>query len=469
MSYNIPFDITTYIAESIHEVYKTLFEALFLVILVVFLSLQSWRASLIPLVAVPVSLIGTFGFMLAFGFSLNMLTLLGLVLAIGIVVDDAIVVVEGVRTYHGRRRIVSLRGYPQSHERTDRGTRGHLARAGCRVRSRELFARNHGYALPPVCHHDCRIRADLTGRGPHADSASVPYYCVPPTAGKTSCFARSTNGWHVEITNTSTCYNGQLARPRRIIAWFGMAIVLIVVLNRVIPSSFLPEEDQGYFKVELALPEGATLERTRKVTERAVDYLKDHPAVAYVQSVAGSSPRVGTNQSRTELTVILKPWEERKKGNLSLEEVMSDVRSEFKKYPEALVFLSTPPVIPGLGTSGGFELQVEARNGATFENLVEAVDTLVKYAAKDKALTGVSSSLQAEIPQLYFDVDRDKAQFLGIPLADIFSTMKAYTGSVYVNDFNMFNRVYKVYMQAEAPYRMQKEKPEYVLREDLQR
>lgn len=171
----------------------------------------------------------------------------------------------------------------------------------------------------------------------------------------------------------------------------------------------------------------------------------------------GSSPRVGTNQSRSELTVILKPWEERKKGGMSLKEVMNDVRTEFKQYPEALVFLSTPPVIPGLGTSGGFELQVEARNGATFENLVDAVDTLVKYAANDKALSGVSSSLQAEIPQLYFDVDRDRAQFLGIPLADIFSTMKAYTGSVYVNDFNMFNRVYKVYMQAEAPYRMQKE------------
>ncbi|MFR4038749.1 MAG: efflux RND transporter permease subunit, partial [Butyricimonas faecalis] len=211
-----------------------------------------------------------------------------------------------------------------------------------------------------------------------------------------------------------------------------MAIVFIIVLNRVIPGSFLPEEDQGYFKVELALPEGATLERTRKVTERAVNYLKEHPAVAHVQSVAGSSPRVGTNQSRSELTVILKPWEERKKGGMSLKEVMDDVRAEFKQYPEALVFLSTPPVIPGLGTSGGFELQVEARNGATFENLVDAVDTLVKYAANDKALSGVSSSLQAEIPQLYFDVDRDRAQFLGIPLADIFSTMKSLTGSVYV-------------------------------------
>ena len=248
-----------------------------------------------------------------------------------------------------------------------------------------------------------------------------------------------------------------LAHPRRIVAGFGMAMVMIFVLNKVIPSSFLPEEDQGYFKVELALPEGATLERTRKVTDRAVEYLNQHPAVDYVQNVTGSSPRVGTAQGRAELTVILKPWEERKEGDMSLETVMKEVRAEFYNYPEVQVFLSTPPIIPGLGTSGGFELQVEARNGATFENLVGAVDTLVKYAAKEKALTGVSSSLQAEIPQLYFDVDRDRAQILGIPLADIFSTMKAYTGSVYVNDFNMFNRVYKVYLQAEAPYRQQKE------------
>ena len=142
---------------------------------------------------------------------------------------------------------------------------------------------------------------------------------------------------------------------------------------------------------------------------------------------------------------------------MSVEEVMADVREEFYHYPEAKVYLSKPPVIPGLGTSGGFELQIEARNGASFENLVSAVDTFMKYAVKEKALTGLSSSLQPEIPQLYFDVDRDKAKFLGIPMADIFSTMKAYTGSVYVNDFNMFNRVYRVYIQAEAPYRMHKD------------
>lgn len=233
-----------------------------------------------------------------------------------------------------------------------------------------------------------------------------------------------------------------------------MVLVLIFVLNRVVPGSFIPEEDQGYFKVELELPEGATLERTRTVTDRAITYLQGHPAVDYVLNVTGSSPRVGTNQARSELTVILKPWEKRKGGRMGVEDVMTDVREEFYHYPEAKVYLSKPPVIPGLGTAGGFELQLEARGGASFEQLVTAVDTFMMYAGKEKALTGLSSSLQAEIPQLYFDVDRDKAKFLGIPMADIFSTMKAYTGSVYVNDFNMFNRIYRVYIQAEAPYRM---------------
>ena len=136
---------------------------------------------------------------------------------------------------------------------------------------------------------------------------------------------------------------------------------------------------------------------------------------------------------------------------------MDTVEKHLREYPECKVYLSTPPVIPGLGSSGGFEMQLEARGEATFDNLVDAADTLMYYASKRKELTGLSSSLQSEIPQLYFDVDRDKVKMLGVPLADVFSTMKAYTGSVYVNDFNMFNRIYKVYIQAEAPYREHKE------------
>ena len=457
MSYEIPFDMTTYISESIHEVYKTLFEALILVIIVVYLSLQSWRATVIPLVAVPISLIGTFGFMLIFGFSLNILTLLGLVLAIGIVVDDAIVVVENVECIMEEEKLSPYQATKKAME----GLTGAII-----ATSLVLAA-----VFVPVS-----FLGGITGQLYRQFTVTIvvsvllstvvaltlsPVMCSlilkpeDPNKKKNIVFRRI-NEW-LAIGNHK--YVGLIKHivkhPRRVLSTFGMVLIAILLIHRIIPTSFLPIEDQGYFKIELELPEGATLERTRIVTERAVEYLMKNPAVEYVQSVAGSSPRVGTSQARSELTVILKPWEER--DSQTIDNIMAQVKKDMSQYPECKVYLSTPPVIPGLGSSGGFEMQLEARGDATFENLVQATDTLMYYASKRKELSGLSSALQADIPQLYFDVDRDKVKFSGVPLADVFSTMKAYTGSVYVNDFNMFNRIYRVYIQAEAPYREHKE------------
>ena len=457
MSYEIPFDMTTYISESIHEVYKTLFEALILVIIVVYLSLQSWRATVIPLVAVPISLIGTFGFMLIFGFSLNILTLLGLVLAIGIVVDDAIVVVENVERIMEEEKLSPYQATKKAME----GLTGAII-----ATSLVLAA-----VFVPVS-----FLGGITGQLYRQFTVTIvvsvllstvvaltlsPVMCSlilkpeDPNKKKNIVFRRI-NEW-LAIGNHK--YVGLIKHivkhPRRVLSTFGMVLIAILLIHRIIPTSFLPIEDQGYFKIELELPEGATLERTRIVTERAVEYLMKNPAVEYVQSVAGSSPRVGTSQARSELTVILKPWEER--DSQTIDNIMAQVKKDMSQYPECKVYLSTPPVIPGLGISGGFEMQLEARGDATFENLVQATDTLMYYASKRKELSGLSSALQADIPQLYFDVDRDKVKFSGVPLADVFSTMKAYTGSVYVNDFNMFNRIYRVYIQAEAPYREHKE------------
>lgn len=457
MSYEIPFDMTTYISESIHEVYKTLFEALILVIIVVYLSLQSWRATVIPLVAVHISLIGTFGFMLIFGFSLNILTLLGLVLAIGIVVDDAIVVVENVERIMEEEKLSPYQATKKAME----GLTGAII-----ATSLVLAA-----VFVPVS-----FLGGITGQLYRQFTVTIvvsvllstvvaltlsPVMCSlilkpeDPNKKKNIVFRRI-NEW-LAIGNHK--YVGLIKHivkhPRRVLSTFGMVLIAILLIHRIIPTSFLPIEDQGYFKIELELPEGATLERTRIVTERAVEYLMKNPAVEYVQSVAGSSPRVGTSQARSELTVILKPWEER--DSQTIDNIMAQVKKDMSQYPECKVYLSTPPVIPGLGSSGGFEMQLEARGDATFENLVQATDTLMYYASKRKELSGLSSALQADIPQLYFDVDRDKVKFSGVPLADVFSTMKAYTGSVYVNDFNMFNRIYRVYIQAEAPYREHKE------------
>ena len=456
ITYEIPFDMTSYISQSINEVYHTLFEALILVILVVFLSLQNWRATLIPVIAVPISLIGTFGIMLAFGFSLNMMTLLGLILAIGIVVDDAIVVVENVERIMNEEHL-------SPYEATKKAMQG----LGSAIIATSLVL--CAVFVPGS------FLAGITGQLYRQFTITIavsvlistlvaltlsPAMCAlllkPDSGKKKNKLFRYINLW---LARGNRLYEKLIRKglkhARRVVAAFGISLIAIWVLNEIVPQSFMPQEDQGYFTVELELPEGATLERTRHVTERAMNYLMSREDVEYVLNVTGSSPRVGTNQSRSQLTVILKPWEDRKSSNLR--DIMEEIREELKKYPESKVYLSTPPVIPGLGSSGGFEMVLEARSDASYADLQRAADTLLYYASQRKEISGLSSSIQNNIPQLYFDVDRDKAQMLGVKIADIFSTLKTFTGSIYVNDFNMFNRIYRVYIQAEAPYRAHKD------------
>ena len=379
MEYNFPFDMTEYISQSIHEVYKTLFEALFLVVIVVFFSLQNWRAALIPIIAVPISLIGTFAFMLMMGFSLNTLTLLGLVLAIGIVVDDAIVVVENVE------RIMKEEGLPQR-EATHKAMK---ELTGALVATSLVLAA----VFVPVS-----FLEGITGL--LYRQFSITIVILRPEHKKKAKVFKMINYWLATGNRKyAKILRAVLGNPRRVLAGFGMIIVAIVVLNRLIPTSFIPEEDQGYFTVELEMPEGTALERTREVTNRAIEYLKSLPAVAYVQNVTGSSSRVGTSQSRATLTVILKPWEERKGSGMGVADVMEEARKEFYYYPEVKTYISRPPVIPGLGESGGIEMQLEARGDASWEDLISATDTFLLYASQAPELRGVSSALQSEIPQ----------------------------------------------------------------------
>ncbi|MDE6861141.1 MAG: efflux RND transporter permease subunit, partial [Alistipes sp.] len=455
ITYDIPFDMTTYISASIHHVYRTLFEALLLVILVVYLSLQSRRATLIPIIAVPISLIGTFGVMLVCGFSLNLLTLLGLILAIGIVVDDAIVVVENVDRIMEQEHLSPY----EATKKAMKGLGGALI-----AMSLVLCA-----VFVPVS-----FLAGITGSLYRQFTITIavsviistvvaltlrPVMCslfLRPSHGRKNRFFRRIN--HA-LARGNKFYGrmivGALTHSRRMFAAFGIILVGIWLMNRLLPQSFMPQEDQGYFTVELELPEAASMERTREVTDRAMAFMSNDPDVEYVLNVTGSSPRVGTNQSRSSFTVILKPWDERRTEDIAA--VMQRIRAELVEYPESKVYISTPAVIPGLGSSGGFEMILEARGDATYDDLRRAVDTLLFHAARCPELEGVSSSMQGDIPQLYFDVDRDKARLQGVAMSDIFSTMKAFTGSIYVNDFNMFNRIYRVYIQAEAPYRMRRD------------
>lgn len=460
LTYSVPFDVTNYISESIHEVYKTLFEALILVILVVFLAIQNWRATLIPVVAVPISLIGTFGAMLILGFSINILTLLGLILAIGIVVDDAIVVVESVEQIMIEEK---LSPYEATKKAMSSLTGALIATSLVLVAVFVPVSFLSGITGQLYRQFTVTIVVSVVISTIVALTLS-PVMCSlilkPDSKKKKNILFRRINFWvHWSNNRYIQLIKRVIRHPKRVLSTFGMMLVFIFLVHKILPTSFLPVEDQGFFKVELELPEGATLERTRVVTDRAINYLKALPAVDYVQNLTGSSARVGTSQARSLLTVILKPWDER--NHETIGEVIHEVREEFATYPEAKTYIFTPPVIPGLGSSGGFEMQLEARGDANFDDLAQAVDTLMYYASQRKELVGVSSSIQSEIPQLRFDVDRDKAMLAGVSLPDIYATMKAYTGSVYVNDFNMFNRIYRVYIQADAAYRENKENLTY--------
>ena len=452
ISYDIPFDMTTYISESIHHVYRTFFEALILVIIVVFLSLQNWRTTLIPVIAVPISLVGTFGVMLIFGFSLNMLTLLGLILAIGIVVDDAIVVVENVDRIMNAEHLNPKEATAKAMSNLSSALIA-MSLVLCAVFVPVSFLPGITGQLYRQFTITIAVSVIISTIVALTLSPVMCAHLLKPDSGKKK------NRFFRRINYIISCGNRSYGRiikrvinhPKRMYAAFGLALVFIWFMNRVMPQSFMSQEDQGYFTVELELPEGATIERSRKVTERAMEYLKNDPDVEFVLNVTGSSPRMGTNSAHSQLTVILKPWEERKTDNIT--EIRERIRKELQTYPESKVYIFSPAIIPGLGSSGGFEMVLEARGDATYNELRAAVDTLLRYAADEPALADVSSSMQGDIPQLYFNVDRDRALMQGIPVSDIFSTMKAFTGSIYVNDFNMFNRIYRVYIQAEAPYR----------------
>ena len=456
ISYDIPFDMTTYISESIHHVYKTFFEALLLVILVVYLSLQNWRSTLIPIIAVPISLVGTFGVMLMFGFSLNMLTLLGLILAIGIVVDDAIVVVENVDRIMNTEHLSPF----EATEKAMSNLTGALI-----AMSLVLCAVFIPVSFLPGITGQLYRQFTITIAVSVIISTIVALTLSPVMCAKLlRPAARNKKWWLFRLINIwlnrGNKKYGQiifkaLNHPKRMYASFGLALVFIYLMNSLMPHSFMSQEDQGYFTVELELPEGSTIERSREVTERAMDFLLKDPDVEYVLNVTGSSPRVGTNSAHSQLTVILVPWEKRKTQDIN--EIRMRIQKELSTYPESRAYVFTPAIIPGLGSSGGFEMVLEARGDATYTDLQNAVDSLKHYAAQSAAISDISSSMQADIPQLYFDVDRDRAKMQGIHVSDVFSTMKAFTGSIYVNDFNMFNRIYRVYIQADAPYRSRRE------------
>ncbi|UDM16857.1 efflux RND transporter permease subunit [Vogesella sp. XCS3] len=454
LSYAIPYDTTRFVEVSIDEVIHTLAEAMVLVFAVVYLFLQNWRATLIPGLAVPVSIVGTFAGMYIFGYSINTLTLFGMVLAIGIVVDDAIVVLENVE------RIMSQEGKPP-YEATLQAMKEvsgpvvAIVLVLCSVFIPVAFL--GGIAGQMYKQFAITIAISVTISGIVALTLT-PALCALMLKPEHQHSNRFFDGFNRFFDRMTASYgNGVSFLIRRsllALVMFGVLIGASVWLFKLIPSSLAPEEDQGYIIAATILPDGAAINRTQSVMNRFDKQIAANPAVKDVMSFAGFDILSGTNRSNTGVTFItLKPWDERKAPNLSAQAVVGDVFQKGMMVPEGLVLAFNPPPISGMSSTGGFEAYLQSRNGATSAELAQQAQKLMMAAAKRPELAGVQTTFSANVPQLNVQLDRDKAKSLGVAVGDVFDAMSSTFGSLYVNDFSKFGRIFTVQLQSEADFR----------------
>jgi hydrophobe/amphiphile efflux-1 (HAE1) family protein len=454
ISCSIPFDTTKYIEVSIKEVAKTFFEAVALVVLVVFLFLGSWRATIIPVIAVPVAIIGTFAGMLLFGFSVNTLTLFGLVLAIGIVVDDAIVVVENVeRIMHDEKlpvREATIKAMNQ--------VSGPVVAIVLVLSAVYLPVAFLG-GLTGVMYRQfavtIAISVVISGIVALTLSPALCRLLLCPNHEKFFIFR-----WFDNTFNAFASVYTWIVRGSIRFAIVSLCVVAGIVwltadLFERVPSAFIPSEDQGYFIVAIALPQGASLERTSKVMKEVEDFILAQPEVGGIVTLGGQDFLAGraANTSAGGMFVRLKAWDQRTSPETHVNAVVGKVFGRFGGYKDALVLAFSPPAIRGLGLRAGFEVQLESRGVSDIRKLAEVTETFMGEIRKDPMFTGVSSVLNVNQPQIYVDLDRTRAKAMGLPIADIFNSLQAYLGSLYVNDFNKYGRIYRVQLQAEPEFR----------------
>ena len=457
LEYKVSMDTTLPITEGMKEIVHTLLEAIVLVIIVVFLFLQGWRATLIPLIAVPVSLIGTFAIFPMLGFSINTLSLFGLILAIGLVVDDAIVVVEAVE---------------------------HNIEHGMSPKEATVKAMEE-------------VTSPVIGIALILSSVFVPMAFMGGISGLLNQQFAVTIAISVLISafnalTLSPALSAMLLRPRkkskgllgRFFDWFnrsfekitghyvswshvlirraGIAMLLLLALSVVaglmgksLPKSFIPEEDQGYAFVQLQLPDAASLQRTDAVMRKMDDILAHTHGIQGYDAIAGFSLLSNTSASYTGFYFLqLDPWEERHSDELSAAGLMRALNLRMaKEIPEAVGFAFGPPAIPGLGTAGGFTFMLQDRTGGTVEQLFDNLEKLTQAARKRPELASLVSTFRPSVPQLYIDVDQDRVLKQGLQFADVYQTLQSFLGGAYVNQFNRFGRQWKVYLQAEPQYR----------------
>ncbi len=457
MEYKVSLDTTLPVSEGISEIVHTLLEAVVLVIIVVFVFLQNWRATLIPLMTVPVSLIGAFIFFPMLGFSINVLSLLGLVLAIGIVVDDAIVVVEAVM-HHIEHGMTPKEATVKAMEEVS----GPVIAIGL-VLSAVFVPVGFMGGITGQLYQQFAITIALSVLLSVVNaltlSPALSAMLLKPASGKKSFLTPFYNGFNKVFGRTTDAYvslAGILARKMiRSLAFIGILVYVIVVLVKNIPGGFVPEEDQGYLMVNAQLPDAASLERTDAVMKKAEAVLSKNEGIEGFNTISGYSLLTSAYSSNMGFFFVqLKPWHDRHTAESHANGIIAALNKAFREQiPEAGVIAFGPPSIPGLGTGAGFTMQLQDRSGGSPEYLAQNAQKFMEAARKRPEIGRIGTLYRAAVPQIYADIDRSKVLKSGVELSDVNTTLGALLGSSYVNDFNRFGRVYKVYVQAESEFR----------------
>ncbi|WP_417515252.1 efflux RND transporter permease subunit [Marinobacter sp.] len=453
MTHEVLFDSTEFISRSIEEVIVTLAQAIALVILVVFLFLQNWRATLVPSIAIPVSLIGTFAIMAALGYSINIITLFGLVLAIGIVVDDAIVVVENVE------RILQEEKLPIR----DAVTKAMEEVTGPVIATTlVLLAVFVPVAFMPgitgVLYQQFSVTISVAVIISSINALTLSPALCATLLGRGSS---ETVGWLRPIEKvigvSTKGYSSLLTKLLRKGALIGVVLIALFAttgsLFKSVPLAFVPPEDQGFLFVDVQLPDAASLERTDAVLEKVTDMVLEDPAITDFISVSGFSLLGGAGSNNGLGIIVLSDWEERESAELGVNAIVSRLYAGLWTLPEAQITVFNPPAIPGLGASSGFDYRLQDNQSRDVGELAQVMNGLIFEANKREELSRVYSTYRANIPQYLLEVDRNKAKALGISLSDIFSTLQTQLGSLYVNDFTRFGKNYRVQLQAEGEFR----------------
>ncbi|MBP9733094.1 MAG: efflux RND transporter permease subunit, partial [Candidatus Omnitrophica bacterium] len=468
LKYEIAYNPTNFVEESIHEVGHTIFEAMILVVLVILIFLQSWRAALIPILAIPVSLVGTFAVMGAIGYSLNNLTLFGMVLAIGIVVDDAIVVVENMELNMEKGLAPK-----EAARKTMDEVGGALVAMGLVLVAVFLptmfikgvsgqFYKQFGVTIAVATMISVGVSLTLSPAlaglllKPKGHEAEEPLSKKPGWLRPVHAFNRGFNAGLAKFTGKYTAFLKTFLRMgvMAMIVYFGVLLVTGVQFKTV-PTGYIPAQDQGYFITVIQLPPGSSLARTDEVIQRSIKKILEVRGVENAVAFAGFDAATFTNASNgAAIFVTLKPFSERHKLKIEHSAILADLNMAMGSEQSAFAVVIAPPPVRGMGTSGGFKMMIQDRRGRGLEVLKDSVMELMMAANQDPALRNVFSFFNTSTPQLYFDIDRVRAEKLGVPVAEVSRALEVFLGSAFVNDFSYLGRSFRVTAQADAPYRL---------------